>query len=84
MSLRDLDILSGQDVKLLDVLQRRSDYDIGLKSLVIQLCRVPTGGYREELEERVEEVTWEGVEEISSDYDESALDGPDSLSDWDD
>ena len=61
LSLRDLEIPPGRDRKLLNFLRGRLNHHIGLKSLVIQLCRVPTGGYREELKDLVEEVTWAGV-----------------------
>jgi len=65
LSFRNLDIISTRSQKLFNVLERRFNRHIGLKILAVQLCRVPTGGYREGLKGLVEGVAWAGVEEVA-------------------
>ena len=74
LSLNNLDMLSGRDQQLFDVLEQRFNNRIGLKGLVVQTCRVLTVGYRRDLESVVEEITWKGVTEMGWDYEGSELD----------
>jgi len=76
LSLNNLNVLSGRYQKLFNVLEQRSNNHIGLKILVVDTCRVPTV---EDFEGLAEEITWEGVTEMGSDYGGSELDGPDDL-----
>jgi hypothetical protein len=80
LSLRNLNILINQNQKLFEVLERRFNDRIGLKSLTVQSCSVPTSEHREGLDDLVEEVTWD-VEEMGQGYGATELGGPDNLSD---
>lgn len=64
LSLSNLDILLRLNEQLFNVLYQRFNNYIGLKSLVIRACRVPTAEYGGDLESLVEEITLEGVVDI--------------------
>lgn len=57
--------------KLLAILEDRRAHDVGLKSLVLRSCTVPTLEYKTELAGLVEKLTWEHVGEMESDYSET-------------
>jgi hypothetical protein len=73
--LYNLRILPKPQRKLLDTLERRSDHDVGLGSLVVQDCQVAASEYEADLRDRVKDVTWKGVVEV--DY-ETETEGTDS------
>jgi len=77
LTLHNIDVLFGQQRKLLDLLKNRNDHQIILKRLVLQSCRVPTVEYKSNLKALVGRVTWDNVTEVGSDY-ESETDETDS------
>lgn len=52
----------------MSLLKERRDGNVGLKKLVIQSCRVHNLEYRSKLAELVNEVKWDDVEVVGSDY----------------
>ena len=60
-TLRNIKIPIGLHVKLLDVLEGRCDHGVGLKHLVVESCRVFTGGYEASQRDLAENVTWKDV-----------------------
>lgn len=75
LSCRNVDLLYKTRRKLLEALQERRDYGVGLETLVIQSCRVPTVEYKKDLEDFVEEVVWDDVTEMGSEYTSDNEDG---------
>ena len=68
LSCRNVDLLYKTHRKLLDALRWRHDHGVGLESLNLQSCRVPTDEYKTDLEDVVEEVVWDDVTEMGSEY----------------
>ena len=69
LTLSNLDILFGVEEKLSDTLAQRHERNAGLESLVVWSCRVHGDKDEARLRELVKSVTWEGVEEMGSEYD---------------
>lgn len=61
----------------MDVLKGRRDRGVGLKRLVVRLCRVHEDEYRSRLGQLVEEVEWDGVIAVGSSY-RGTENGPDT------
>jgi len=68
LSFRGVGLYSSLHQRLLEILEERHYHNIGLESLVVQSCRVPTKGCEADLEDFVENVTWDNAIEIGSDY----------------
>ena len=68
LALSHLDLLFDVEGDLLDVLEERHHFHIGLKKLVIQSCRVHEGAYRSKLRKLVKMVKWNNVEVVGRDY----------------
>ena len=78
LTLSNLDFLHGAEGDLLEALQGRLDCNIGLKWLVFDWCRVHhSHGSAAGFNKLVEEVEWNNVEEMGSDYNGSDYDGSD-------
>ena len=69
MTLSNLDILFGVEEKLSDTLAQRHERNAGLESLVVRSCRVHGDKDEARLRELAKSVSWEGVEEMGSEYD---------------
>ena len=69
LSLHNVDLRLESHDKLLGILRERCTHDVGLESLVLQSCYVPTLGYRKELEGLVKEITWDDVVESDDEMD---------------
>ena len=69
LTLSNLDILFDCEDELLGILKGRRDRNIGLKKLVIRSCRVHKIEYMARLMELVDEVKWDNLEVVGSDYD---------------
>ena len=71
LSFRNINLFSKLHLRLVGILLERRNRNLGLESLVIQGCRVPTAECRENLEDLVEKVTWDDAIEIGSGYGDS-------------
>ena len=58
-------------------MEERRNHDVGLKKLVVRSCRVQKVEYELKLREFVEEVKWDNVTAVGSDY-EGTDDSPDT------
>ena len=76
VALSNLDIYECEE-QLLFVLEERRNHDVGLKKLVVRSCRVQKVEYELKLREFVEEVKWDNVTAVGSDY-EGTDDSPDT------
>ena len=65
-------------------MEGRRDHHIGLESLALQLCSVTTVELREDLEDLVENVTWNDVSEMGSDYEETESEDETDPGDYED
>ena len=74
---RNVNIYYGLHSKLLGILKERNTRGVGLKSLSINLCRVPTLECKKEFEGLLEHITWHNVTEMDSDY-ETGIEEADS------
>jgi len=77
LTLHGVDVFSGQQQNLLDVLKRRRNHQMGLKKLALWSCRVSTIAYKTDLRGLVGRVIWDNVTEMGLDY-ELELDETDS------
>ena len=66
LSLHHLRICIELHLKLLDIMERRFNSHNGLRSLVVESCRVPTGA-EADFRELVKDVTWSNVREEGPD-----------------
>src|SRR5882757_9078816 len=64
LALQDLRVIPELYERLLYVLKGRFDHNIGLKSLVVEDCFVPSRECETELEALVEKITWIHVVEV--------------------
>jgi hypothetical protein len=84
LTLYDVDVFSRLYKKLLEILKRRHDRHVGLKNLVVQSCRVPTVGYKEDLKGLVKKVIWDNVMDMGSDYCETGTEEETESEEFDD
>jgi hypothetical protein len=73
LTLSHLDILSGREQELLDVLKERRDHNLGLEKLVVRSCRVHEDEDELKLRELVKEVKWDNVTVAESDSDDEGV-----------
>jgi len=80
LSFHNVDLRLEPHNKLLGILRERCTHDVGLRSLVLRSCYVPTLEYKKELEGLVKEITWEDVVESDDETDSETDSYSDSYS----
>jgi len=73
LTLLHLDIVSGLEQQLPDLLKERRDRNLGLKKLVVQSCRVHEVGDKSRCRESVKEVEWTDVIPADQDSDDEVV-----------